>query len=54
MVVSARANRQLNAWRKQQEPSALPIVQNSAREQICRALMEATVNQVSPDQGQLW
>lgn len=43
-VDSAKANRQVNTWRKQQTPPSLPIVQQTCREQIARAIFDAAIH----------
>lgn len=41
-VDSAKANRQINAWHKQRKSPTIPMLQENAREQISRSIMEAT------------
>lgn len=40
---SAKANRQVCEWVKQRTPPALSIIQESSRDQIGRAILEAVI-----------
>lgn len=52
-IDSAKAEKQVQAWFRnvRYTNGSLPIIQQSAREQICRALLTAAIDQAAPEEG---